>query len=117
MRDVARLARVLKTHGLAAALIKALGRAAGRRVHLYPDDAQAYLRETARVLREGGIAVVSFHDRPRGREAFSGDEHRADYDVAHFGSLCAQAGLALAENVGDVCGQRTFVLRKAAMAQ
>ena len=85
--------------------------------HLYPRDAQAYLREAHRVLRDGGRALVSFHDRPRAGETFSGDEHRADYDAAHFGPLCAQAGLRVAEDVGDVCGQRTFVLRKEAVAE
>jgi SAM-dependent methyltransferase len=85
--------------------------------HLYPHDAQAYLRETHRVLHDGGTAVVSFHDRPRHGETFCGDEHRADYDAAHFRALCAQAGLHLAEDVGDVCGQRTFVLRKEAVAE
>jgi len=84
--------------------------------HLYPRDAAAYLRETRRVLRDGGTALASFHDRPAAGEAFSGDEHRADYDAAHFSALCAQAGLDLAEDVGDVCGQRTFVLRKAPSA-
>lgn len=80
--------------------------------HLYPDDARAYAHEMRRVLASGGLAVASFHDRPeRGRE-FSGSEHRADYDAAAFQRMFAEAGLELVEDVGDVCGQRTLVLRK-----
>ena len=81
---------------------------------LYPDDARAYLGEMHRVLRAGGRAVVSFHDRPQMGERFSGTEHRADYDAAHFAELAREARLGLVEDVGDVCGQRTWVLGKSA---
>ena len=69
-----------------------------------------------RVLRAGGIAVVSFHDRPDAGEVFSGSEHRADYDAGHFRRLFSDAGFELSEDVGDVCGQRTLVLTKVASA-
>ena len=80
--------------------------------HLYPDDTRAYAREMHRVLADGGIAVVSFHDRPEAGGGFSGDEHRADYDADAFRRIFAEACLDLAEDVGDVCGQHTLVLRK-----
>jgi SAM-dependent methyltransferase len=80
--------------------------------HLYPRDAQAYLQEMCRVLADDGIAVVSFHDRPAEGQAFSGSEYRADYDARHFVALIAAAGFSVAEDVGDVCGQRTLVLAR-----
>jgi SAM-dependent methyltransferase len=80
--------------------------------HLYADDACAYAHEMHRVLGGEGIAVVSFHDRPEARRAFSGSEHRADHDPDAFARIFATAGFALVEDVGDVCGQRTLVLRK-----
>jgi hypothetical protein len=64
-----------------------------------------------RVLRDRGIAVVSFHDRPEPGREFSGSEHRADYDADAFARIFADAGFDLVEDVGDVCGQRTLVLR------
>lgn len=85
--------------------------------HLYPEDARAYAREMHRVLADAGIAVVSFHDRPESGRPFSGSEHRADYDVAHFRELLADAGFDILEDIGDVCGQRTLALRKPLSAQ
>jgi SAM-dependent methyltransferase len=80
--------------------------------HLYPGDARAYLKEAQRVLRRDGLAVLSFHDRPEAGERFSGSEHRADYDAAYFADITREAGFDLVEDVGDVCGQRTWVLGK-----
>ena len=80
--------------------------------HLYPDDARAYVREMHRVLKGGGLAMVSFHDRPRAGERFSGTEHRADYETAYFAGLLTEAGFEMVEDIGDVCGQHTLVLRK-----
>ena len=80
--------------------------------HLHPHDACAYFGEMHRVLDEDGIAVVSFHDHPAPGEVFSGTEYRADYDPRYLEQMLIQAGFALGEDVGDVCGQRTLVLRK-----
>ena len=55
-------------------------------------------------------------DRPAEGQVFSGSEHRADYDVGHLQRLLASEGLALAEDIGDVCGQRTLALRPAPIA-
>ena len=82
--------------------------------HLYPDDTRTYAREMARVLDDGGLAVVSFHDRPESGRDFSGTEHRADYDVGAFQRIFADAGFDFVEDVSDVCGQRTVALRKRA---
>jgi len=78
--------------------------------HLYPDDARAYMREMHRVLKPGGLAMVSFHDRPLAGEPFSGSEHRAGHVVLR--GLVAEAGFEMVEDIGDVCGQHTLVLRK-----
>ena len=64
-----------------------------------------------RVLKPGGTAVVSFHDRPAEGQTFSGSEHRADYDVGNMLALLAGEGMVLEEDIGDVCGQRTLALR------
>ena len=66
----------------------------------------------SRVLKRGGLAVVSFHDRPLANERFSGSEHRADYETDYFNELAVKAGLELVEDIGDVCGQHTLALRK-----
>ncbi len=84
--------------------------AASLYTHLRPDGARRYLEETARVLRSGGTAVVSFHDRPAGGADFSGDEFRADYALDLFVGLCAEGGFRVTENLGDLCGQTALVL-------
>lgn len=80
--------------------------------HLYPADLKCYMKEIHRVLKNGGLAVVSIHDQPKPNELFSGSEHRADYDAAHFISLMQEFGFVLAEDIGDLCGQRTFLFGK-----
>jgi SAM-dependent methyltransferase len=79
--------------------------------HLYPDDSRSYLREMRRVLKPSGTAVLSFHDHPADGQPFSGSEHRADYDTRYMLTLLAEEGFALAEDIGDVCGQHTLALR------
>jgi SAM-dependent methyltransferase len=80
--------------------------------HLYPEDLGSYAAEMNRVLKSDGLALVSIHDQPKSGELFSGSEHRADYEAGHFLSLMQGAGFALLEDIGDLCGQRTFVLHK-----
>ena len=63
--------------------------------HLYPNDAGAYMREMHRVLKVGGLAMVSFHDRPHAGERFLGGEHRADYETAFFTALLTEAGFEM----------------------
>ena len=61
-------------------------------------------------MREGGWALVSIHDQPIEGERFSGTEHRADYDAEYFLSIMRDAGFELQEDIGELCGQRTFLL-------
>lgn len=80
--------------------------------HLFPEDARAYLREVYRVLKEDGKAIVSFHEEPRPGETFSGDEARADYEPNHFLQMVREEGFDILEDLGELCGQRTVVLKK-----
>ena len=80
--------------------------------HLYPDDLRCYVREMNRVLKKLGKVIVSIHDRPQRGEAFSGNEHRADYDASYFVQLMWDEGFDLVEDIGDFCGQRTLLLQR-----
>jgi len=80
--------------------------------HLLPSDVKAYGREMRRVLKPDGLAVISFHDQPGDAREFSGSEHRADYDPSYFAMLMRESELELAEDIGDLCGQRTFVMKR-----
>ncbi|MDP8956826.1 MAG: class I SAM-dependent methyltransferase [Actinomycetota bacterium] len=78
--------------------------------HLLEPDAKHYLDEIARVLTRDGVAVVSVHVDVTAGVPYVGDERRIDVDPGYFLSLASAAGLELAENLGNVCGQETFVL-------
>ena len=80
--------------------------------HLFPEDARAYLRELHRVLKDEGRAIISFHEEPQSGEAFSGNETRADYETTHFSQMVKNQGFEMVEDIGELCGQRTFVLKK-----
>jgi SAM-dependent methyltransferase len=82
--------------------------------HLREQAALRYLAEAARCVRAGGVLVASIHDRPAAGEVFSGDEFRADVRPDYFVALAAQSGWSHAETVGDVCGQKAFLFRRAA---
>lgn len=79
--------------------------------HLLELDSVHYLREIRRSLRVGGIAVLSIHIDVAPGQNFSGSEARIDIAPEYFLSMCDAAGLRRAEDLGDVCGQRTFVVR------
>ena len=80
--------------------------------HLFPEDARAYLGELHRVLKDEGKAIISFHEEPQSGEVFSGNETRADYETNHFFQMVKNQGFELVEDIGELCGQRTFVLKK-----
>jgi SAM-dependent methyltransferase len=80
--------------------------------HMYLADLKSYVAEMHRVLKPGGLAVISIHDQPKQGEQFSGSEHRVDYDAAYFILLMRKFGFVLVEDVGELCGQRTFVFKK-----
>lgn len=85
--------------------------------HQVPGDLSDYAKEIQRVLKPGGLALVSIHDQPKEGKQFSGDEHRADYAPEYFESLMKKTGFEIEEDIGDLCGQRTFLLRKISAGQ
>ncbi|QJR14133.1 class I SAM-dependent methyltransferase [Usitatibacter palustris] len=80
--------------------------------HLLEPDANHYLKESARVLRPGGVLVASVHIEPKPGEKFSGREDRIDVEPAYFQAMAERAGLRLRERLGDVCGQETFAFER-----
>jgi SAM-dependent methyltransferase len=82
--------------------------------HLMPEDVIAYGSEMKRVIKPGGQAIVSIHDQPDAESQFSGNEHRADYNPEYFVKLLGEFDLELKEDIGDLCGQRTLVMKKRA---
>jgi SAM-dependent methyltransferase len=80
--------------------------------HLLEIDCQHYLRETARVLKPAGLAIVSLHIEPAAGLRYSGTEARIDVDADYFVNLAADAGLKLKERPGDLCGQETLVFER-----
>lgn len=82
--------------------------------HLMPDDLRSYAAEMYRVLTVEGLALVSIHDQPGHEKKFTGSEDRADYDSEYFESIMNEMGFEIEEDIGDLCGQRTFLMRKVA---
>jgi SAM-dependent methyltransferase len=80
--------------------------------HLLEPDAAHYLRETARVLKPAGRAIVSLHIEPAAGFRYSGSEARIDVEPDYFLELATNAGLVLDERLGDLCGQEILVLRR-----
>ena len=82
--------------------------------HLLEADCRHYLRETARVLKPGGLAIISLHIEPAAGLRYSGSEARIDVDVDYFVGLAVEAGLNLKERPGDLCGQEMLVFARTA---
>lgn len=80
--------------------------------HLQESDAAHYLSETVRVLKDRGKALFSIHDEPEPGTLFSGDEARIDIAPEYFLRMAGSVGLRCHEDIGELCGQRTFVLEK-----
>ena len=80
--------------------------------HLLEADAVHYLRETARVLKPGGLLVASVHCDPEPGSKYSGRENRIEVERGHFLGMAAAAGLLLAEDLGSLCGQEALVFRR-----
>lgn len=79
--------------------------------HLKEPHFSPYLKETARVMKKGGYALLSIHDAPvEGK--YSGDEAKADIDVNYFMELARKEGLEVKEDLGYLCGQRTIIFEK-----
>lgn len=80
--------------------------------HLLESDAIHYLKESARVLKRGGVAVMSIHDEPPAGVVYSGTEARIDVCAKYFVELASAAGLVLKEDLGSLCGQRAFIFSR-----
>jgi SAM-dependent methyltransferase len=80
--------------------------------HLLLDDARAYMREIRRVLKDGGKAVISFHEQPQPGHDFSGTEFRADYESDYFLQMTKEGGFDIFEDIGELCDHRSLVLQK-----
>ena len=80
--------------------------------HILEEDAKHYLREMARVLTSGAIAIVSIHTKPEPGEKYSGTEYRIDVEPEYFEALAAETGLQLLERLGELCGQEAYVFKK-----
>jgi hypothetical protein len=80
--------------------------------HLLEMDCRHYLAETVRVLKPGGIAIVSVLISPPAGARYSGTEARVDVDVEYFLGLATAAGLNLRERPGDLCGTETLVFER-----
>lgn len=80
--------------------------------HLLEPDCRHYLRETARVLKLGGVAIISLHTGPATGMRYSGTEARIDVDVDYFVELAAAARLKLKERPGDLVGQEILVFER-----
>jgi SAM-dependent methyltransferase len=79
--------------------------------HLLEPDAAHYLAETSRVLKTGGLAVLSIHKDTSPSFPFTGTETRIDVFPPYFQAMASHHELVLHERVGDVCGQEVFVFR------
>jgi SAM-dependent methyltransferase len=73
--------------------------------HLLEPDCRHYLLEIRRVMKKGGKAIISIHTQPQFGELYSGDESRIDIARSSFIQLAAQAGLHLAQSLGNLYGQ------------
>jgi SAM-dependent methyltransferase len=81
--------------------------------HLLEPDARHYLREIARVLRNGGCAFISLHTEPAAGEKFSGNEDRMEVDEDHFLAVGEMEGLLHDQLIGTVYGQTVHLFRRA----
>ena len=80
--------------------------------HLLEEDSKHYLHQIARVLKPAGRAILSIHIDTVPEVTFSGCEARIDIRPDYFLQMARAAGLALLEQVGELCGQETFIFTK-----
>jgi SAM-dependent methyltransferase len=78
--------------------------------HLLQPDAEHYLCEIARVLRDRGTAVVSIHVEVAPEVTYQGSEARIDVDQEYFCELAWSAGLRCKDVIEDLAGQTTLIL-------
>lgn len=80
--------------------------------HLLENDAKHYLAQITRVLKPGGVAIISLHINPQPGCSYSGTEARIDVDLDYFTKVAAACNLSLYEKIGDLCGQETLVFQR-----
>ncbi len=79
--------------------------------HLFEPDALNYLKQTARVLAPGGLAIFSIHDRLT-EGTFSGSEECINVNGAYFDKLAASVGLVRVHREENLCGQQIHVYQR-----
>ncbi len=77
--------------------------------HLLEEECKHYLDEIKRILKPGGLALISIHDKPKEGARFSGDHSRIDISYDYFLSLTNERLLSLKEDIGNFLGQRTIL--------
>jgi len=82
--------------------------------HLLEPDAVHYLHEVRRVLKPGGVALLSTHNVVPPGQRFCGSETRIDIEPTYFVQLATEAGLKEHDRVDQFCGQQLFVFRRPA---
>jgi SAM-dependent methyltransferase len=80
--------------------------------HLAEQPFRRYMNEIGRCLRPGGRALVSIHAEPR-HDRFEDGGERVDIATSFFLEIVTDAGLSVVADVGNVFGQRLFVLSPA----
>jgi SAM-dependent methyltransferase len=81
--------------------------------HVLEPDAVHYLEETRRVLAPDGAAVLSIHIEATADRPYVGNETRIDIYPPYWRELAANAGLAVREHLGEMCGQDTYIFEPA----
>lgn len=77
--------------------------------HLFEADARRYLQETARVVRPGGLALMSIHDLPAPEMGFAGNEKQIFVSPDYLNAIAAEHGLDFAARNEDLCGQQVQI--------
>jgi SAM-dependent methyltransferase len=80
--------------------------------HLLECDADRYLSEAARVLRDGGIAVFSIHVAVPPGVNYQGNETRIDINKTYFEQMASRHDLQSIDCIDDLAGQTVLILQR-----
>jgi len=79
--------------------------------HLFENDCRHYLAQTARVMKPGGVAILSIHDDgPSVR--YGGSEERVAIHGAYFNEMAAEVGLRFEGRSDNLCGQQIHMFTR-----